>query len=107
VGRSFSVSATRQERKGKAFRALHARDIFVMPNPWDVGSARILETLGFQALATTSSGFAFTLGRPDGAVTLEEMVAHAANLDRATDLPVSVDLEEGYGVLAVTNEGRR
>lgn len=98
MGRSFSVSAaTSQGRKGKAFRALHARDIFVMPNPWDVGSARILEALGFQALATTSSGFAFTLGRPDGAVTLDEMVAHAAALDRATDLPVSVDLEDGYG----------
>jgi hypothetical protein len=98
VGRSFSVSsAARQERKGKAFRALHARDIFVMPNPWDVGSARILEVLGFPALATTSSGFAFTLGRPDGAVTLDEMAAHSAALDRATDLPISADLENGYG----------
>jgi 2-methylisocitrate lyase-like PEP mutase family enzyme len=90
-------SAARQERKGKAFRALHARDIFVMPNPWDVGSARILEVLGFPALATTSSGFAFTLGRPDGAVTLDEMAAHSAALDRATDLPISADLENGYG----------
>jgi hypothetical protein len=68
-----------------------------MPNPWDVGSARVLEALGFQALATTSSGFAFTLGRLDGTVTLDEMIEHAAALDRATDLPVWVDLENGYG----------
>jgi 2-methylisocitrate lyase-like PEP mutase family enzyme len=98
VGRSFFVSPVkRQEHKGRAFRALHARDIFLMPNPWDVGSARVLEALGFQALATTSSGFAFTLGRLDGTVTLDEMIEHAAALDRATDLPVSVDLENGYG----------
>jgi 2-methylisocitrate lyase-like PEP mutase family enzyme len=69
----------------------------VIPNPWDAGSARVLETLGFQALATTSSGFAFTLGRPDGAATLDEMTEHVRLLDVATDLPVSVDLENGYG----------
>jgi 2-methylisocitrate lyase-like PEP mutase family enzyme len=88
---------TRQEEKAKAFRALHAGQAFVMPNPWDVGSARVLEVLGFKALATTSSGFAFTLGRLDSSVTLDEMVAHAAALDRVTDLPISVDLENGYG----------
>jgi 2-methylisocitrate lyase-like PEP mutase family enzyme len=87
----------RQERKGAAFRALHEGEPFVIPNPWDAGSARILAALGFQALATTSSGFAFTLGRLDGGVTLDEVVEHAAALDAATELPVSVDLENGYG----------
>jgi 2-methylisocitrate lyase-like PEP mutase family enzyme len=87
---------TRQE-KADAFRALHAGEPFVLPNPWDAGSARVLASLGFKALATTSSGFAFTLGRPDGTVTLDEVVEHAATLDGATDLPVSVDLENGYG----------
>lgn len=69
----------------------------MIPNPWDVGSARVLEALGFRALATTSSGLAFTLGRLDGSVSLDEMVEHAAALDWATELPVSVDLENGYG----------
>jgi 2-methylisocitrate lyase-like PEP mutase family enzyme len=88
---------TRQEQKAAAFRALHTGEPFVIPNPWDSGSARVLESLGFKALATTSSGFAFTLGRLDGNATLDEVVEHAAMLDRATDLPVSVDLEHGYG----------
>src|SRR5438132_4565800 len=87
----------RQEKKALEFRALHAGKAFVIPNPWDVGSARVLAALGFKALATTSSGFAFTLGRLDGQATLEEVVEHAAALDEATDLPVSVDLEHGYG----------
>jgi 2-methylisocitrate lyase-like PEP mutase family enzyme len=92
------VSATTsQEAKGAAFRALHTAEPFVMPNAWDAGSARVFEALGFRAIATTSSGFAYTLGRLDGAVTLDEMVEHTAVLDRATDLPVSVDLENGYG----------
>jgi 2-methylisocitrate lyase-like PEP mutase family enzyme len=69
----------------------------VLPNPWDAGSARVLAALGFKALATTSSGFAFTLGRLDGGVTLDEVVAHTTALDRATELPLSVDLENGYG----------
>jgi 2-methylisocitrate lyase-like PEP mutase family enzyme len=88
---------TRQEEKAEAFRALHAGGAFVMPNPWDAGSARVLEALGFKALATTSSGFAFTLGRLDGSVTQDEMIDHVATLDRATSLPISVDLENGYG----------
>jgi 2-methylisocitrate lyase-like PEP mutase family enzyme len=88
---------TSQGRKGEAFRALHAGAPFVIPNPWDAGSARVLAWLGFRALASTSSGFAFTLGRPDGGATLDEVAAHASMLDRATDLPVSVDLENGYG----------
>ncbi|MET0801898.1 MAG: isocitrate lyase/phosphoenolpyruvate mutase family protein [Actinomycetota bacterium] len=86
-----------QEQKAVAFRALHAGEPFVIPNPWDAGSARVLASLGFEALASTSSGFAFTLGRADGGATLDEVVAHAAMLDRATDLPVSIDLENGYG----------
>jgi 2-methylisocitrate lyase-like PEP mutase family enzyme len=89
--------ATTQEQKGEAFQALHRGEPFVIPNPWDAGSARVLEALGFEALATTSSGFAFTLGRLDGHVTLDEVAEHTATLDRATDLPVSVDLENGYG----------
>lgn len=88
---------SRQAEKAAAFRALHEGEPFIFPNPWDVGSARVLEALGFLALATTSSGFAFTLGRRDGTVTLDEIVAHTAALDAATDLPVAVDLENGYG----------
>jgi 2-methylisocitrate lyase-like PEP mutase family enzyme len=88
---------SRQARKAEAFRALHAGEAFVIPNPWDAGSARVLEALGFEALATTSSGFAFTLGRLDGGVTLDEVVEHATAIDKATDLPLSVDLENGYG----------
>jgi 2-methylisocitrate lyase-like PEP mutase family enzyme len=90
-------STTSQARKAEAFRALHAGEPFVIPNPWDAGSARALAGLGFKALASTSSGFAFTLGRLDGGVTLDEVVEHAAALERATELPVSVDLENGYG----------
>jgi 2-methylisocitrate lyase-like PEP mutase family enzyme len=86
-----------QEQKAAAFRALHEGDAFVIPNPWDAGSAKVLEALGFEALATTSSGFAFTLGRLDGAATLDEVAEHVRLLDRATSLPVSVDLENGYG----------
>ena len=86
-----------QKQKGEGFRELHAGEPFVIPNPWDAGSARVLAALGFKALASTSSGFAFTLGRLDGNVTLDEVVDHARVLDRATDLPVSVDLENGYG----------
>jgi 2-methylisocitrate lyase-like PEP mutase family enzyme len=86
-----------QDRKGEAFRALHQGEPFVIPNPWDAGSARVLEALGFQALATTSSGFAFTLGRPDGEASLDELVEHVRALDRCTGLPVSVDLENGHG----------
>jgi 2-methylisocitrate lyase-like PEP mutase family enzyme len=91
------VPSATQQQKAEAFRALHEGAPFVIPNPWDAGSARVLEALGFQALATTSSGFAFTLGRLDGDVTLDEVVEHVAALDRATGLPVSVDLENGYG----------
>jgi 2-methylisocitrate lyase-like PEP mutase family enzyme len=91
------VTRADQAEKAAAFQALHAGDPFVIPNPWDAGSARVLAALGFKALATTSSGFAFTLGRRDGEVTLDEVVEHVAELDPATDLPLSVDLEDGYG----------
>jgi 2-methylisocitrate lyase-like PEP mutase family enzyme len=86
-----------QATKAETFRALHEGAAFVIPNPWDAGSARALEALGFQALATTSSGFAFTLGRRDGQTTLDDVAAHVAALVEASTLPVSVDLENGYG----------
>src|SRR5215216_6859245 len=86
-----------QDERGERFRALHEGEPFLIPNPWDAGSARVLEGLGFRALATTSSAFAFTLGRGDGEVTLDELAAHVVTLTAATDLPVSVDLENGYG----------
>ena len=86
-----------QDEKARKFRALHEGDPFLIPNPWDIGSARLMAALGFEALATTSSGFAFTLGRLDGDVTLDEVAEHVRALDAATPLPVSVDLENGYG----------
>jgi 2-methylisocitrate lyase-like PEP mutase family enzyme len=89
--------APTQQEKGAAFRALHEGEPFVIPNPWDAGSAKVLAGLGFKALASTSSGFAFSLGRTDGDVTLDEVVEHAGELDRATDLPVAIDIENGYG----------
>lgn len=82
---------------GDRFLALHQGDgPLLLPNPWDEGSAKLLASLGFRALATTSSGFAATLGRLDGSVTREEALAHAACIVRATDLPVSADLENGF-----------
>ena len=85
-----------QAEKGAAFAALHTGQPFLIPNPWDAGSARVLEALGFEALATTSSGFAFTLGRADGGATLADVEAHVRALSAATRLPVSVDLENCY-----------
>jgi 2-methylisocitrate lyase-like PEP mutase family enzyme len=90
------VSKTQHE-KAAAFRALHEGEPFIIPNPWDAGSAKVFAGLGFAALASTSSGFAFTLGRQDGGATLDDVVEHARRLDEATDLPVSIDLENGYG----------
>ena len=91
------MSDRSRHEKGEAFRALHEGPAFVIPNPWDAGSARVLAALGFRALASTSSGFAFTLGRLDGHVTLDEVVEHTGALAAATDLPVSIDLEDGKG----------
>ena len=86
-----------QDQKGADFRALHEGEPFIAPNPWDAGSARVLEALGFKALATTSSAFAYTLGRDDGEASLDEVLAHVRLLAEATSLPVSVDLENGHG----------
>ena len=87
-----------QNEKAARFRALHqAPGAFVIPNPWDGGSARILAALGFQALATSSGACAGTLGRRDGKVTREEALAHARVIVAATDLPVAADLEKGFG----------
>jgi 2-methylisocitrate lyase-like PEP mutase family enzyme len=86
-----------REQKAERFKALHEGEIFIIPNPWDAGTAKVLAGLGFEALASTSAGFAFTLGRLDGGVTLDEVIAHTRVLDEATALPVSVDLENGYG----------
>lgn len=80
----------------RAFRALHAAGCFVIPNPWDRGSALYLESLGFQALATTSSGAAWRHGKPDGAMDLEEVLAHLREMVDATSLPVNADFEAGY-----------
>jgi 2-methylisocitrate lyase-like PEP mutase family enzyme len=102
--------AITQADKAKAFRALHklpatpgapaeasGPGTFVIPNPWDAGSARILAGLGFQALATTSSGFAFSLGRQDGMVTRDEVLAHCRLIAEAVDVPVAADLENCFG----------
>jgi 2-methylisocitrate lyase-like PEP mutase family enzyme len=92
----MSASAA-QQAKAERFLRLHRRgDPLLMPNAWDIGSAAVLASLGFQALATTSSGHAATLGRPDGSVTREEALAHAAALAQATELPVSADLEDCF-----------
>lgn len=84
--------------KGAAFRALHEEPgAFIIPNPWDTGTARILAAMGFPALATTSAGMAFSLGVPDGAVSREEVLDHCRTIVAATPLPVSADLEKGFG----------
>jgi len=89
---------TSQADKAKAFRALHeASAPFVIPNPWDIGSARLLEALGYKALATTSAGYAFSMGVPDNAVGRAQMMRHLAELAPSTNLPVSADLENGFG----------
>lgn len=87
-----------QEEKGRRFRALHQREgAFIIPNPWDAGTARLLERLGFEALATTSAGFAFSVGVQDNEVGREAMIEHAAEIVAASELPVSADLENGFG----------
>ena len=86
-----------QTRKAHAFKALHERaQVFVIPNPWDAGSAKMLASLGYQALATTSAGYAFSQGKADGALSLEETLANVRAIVAATDLPVAVDLENGF-----------
>ena len=88
------------KERAEAFKALHQRKgIFVVPNPWDAGSARVLESLGFEALATTSAGLAFSLGKPDGhaSITRAETLRNIEGILASTKLPVSADLENGYG----------
>jgi len=89
------MTRTVAERRA-AFRALHAHGCFVLPNPWDIGSARLLAHLGFEALASTSSGYAWTTGRPDNAVTRDDVLAHLAQLSEAVDLPINADYESGF-----------
>jgi 2-methylisocitrate lyase-like PEP mutase family enzyme len=87
-----------QSEKGRAFRALHERArAFIIPNPWDVGTARLLARAGFEALATTSAGYAFSVGQRDSTIGRNETMAHVATIVSATDLPVSADLENGFG----------
>ena len=87
-----------QIEKGQTFRALHQRDTaFIIPNPWDVGTARLLGHLGFKALATTSMGYAFSAGQRDGSIERHQMMEHLSSIAAATDLPVSADLENGFG----------
>lgn len=83
-------------QKRAAFRALHEQGCFILPNPWDVGSARFLQSQGFKALATTSSGHAWSQGRRDGAVTREAVLAHLRQMVAATDLPLNADFENGF-----------
>src|SRR5256714_8609821 len=82
--------------KRRAFHELHKAGCFVIPNPWDVGSARFLQSLGFKALATTSSGFAWSQGLPDGRSSRAQVLAHLDELVVATDLPLNADFESGY-----------
>lgn len=89
---------SRQSRQVSAFRFLHESGCFVMPNPWDVGSARLLAQAGFKALATTSSGFAWTTGRADNHITLDDALAHFRHMAAAVDLPVNGDFEGGFAV---------
>ena len=83
-------------KKRATFRALHNDGCFILPNPWDIGSARILQHLGFSALASTSTGFAWTMGKPDYAMTMENVLGHLRSLCEAVDLPVNADFESGF-----------
>ena len=95
--RSYGVAMTTLTGKAGAFMALHTKgEPLLQPNAWDAGSARVLQSLGFQAIATTSSGFAATLGRKDGRVNRDEVLAHSALLAAAVDIPVAADTENGY-----------
>jgi 2-methylisocitrate lyase-like PEP mutase family enzyme len=87
-----------QAEKARAFRVLHEREsAFIIPNPWDVGTARLLAYLGFEALATTSAGYAFSVGQRDNTIGRDQMIQHVGAIVAATDLPVSADLENGFG----------
>ena len=90
------MTSTRDTSSATQFHALHESGCFVLPNPWDIGTAIYLERLGFKALATTSAGFAFSRGKPDGAVPRDEMLAHIREIVEATALPVNADFMAGY-----------
>jgi len=89
------MSKTPAEKRA-AFRSLHEQGCFILPNPWDAGSARMFEYLGFVALATTSAGFAWTIGQPDNAVTRDDVLQHLASVSEAVELPVNADFESGF-----------
>jgi 2-methylisocitrate lyase-like PEP mutase family enzyme len=96
---NFSATVTNMksiDEKRQEFRRLHERGCFAIPNPWDIGTAKYLEHLGFKAIATTSAGFAFSRGLSDGAVKRDNMLAHIRELLEATDIPVNADFENGY-----------
>ena len=98
------ASTTRDKRQ--AFQALHRAGCFVIPNPWDAGSAIALQSLGFPALATTSAGMAWSMGRPDGGVPLDEVLGHLSELAGRVDVPVNADFENGFAAeLAVAGFG--
>src|SRR5437667_9445389 len=91
------MTSAQQTSVIEKFRALHESGCFVLPNPWDIGTTIYLEHLGFEALATTSAGFAFSRGKPDGGVPRDEMLAHIREIVNATVLPVNADFQVGYG----------
>lgn len=92
----MSISRPSVAAKRRTFRELHAQGCFVIPNPWDVGSARFLQGLGFKALATTSAGFAWSRGHPDGGITRDMALAHLREMVAATDVPINADFENGF-----------
>ena len=92
------MSLKTQVEKGRLFAAMHTREgAFIIPNPWDVGTARLLAQIGFEALATTSAGYSFSVGQRDNSITRIDMMTHVATIAAATELPVSADLENGFG----------
>jgi 2-methylisocitrate lyase-like PEP mutase family enzyme len=104
VRNAFQAADSRNGELCRRFRTLHQSGCFVIPNPWDVGSAHVLASLGFPALATTSAGFAWSQGRPDNGVTLEQVLAHCRSIAASVDVPVNADFEGGF---AATAEGVR
>ena len=93
---AYDATMPTTAQKRATYRALHETGCFLLPNPWDRGSARYLESLGFKALATTSAGFAFSQARPDNGITLQMMLEHIAEIVAATDLPVNADFENCF-----------
>src|SRR5215468_11541709 len=90
------MTSTKQSSAAARFRALHESGCFILPNPWDIGTAIFLEHLGFEALATTSAGFAFSRGKSDGGVPRDKMLAHIREIVEVTSLPVNADFHAGY-----------